>query len=54
MVKHLVNTVEEAELAETTVMKEEATMEYAGLEVVKSHEKTNQQDGEREGGFFYT
>lgn len=38
MVKHLVgNTVEEAELAET--------MEYAELEVVKSLEKTSQQDG---------
>ena len=36
--KHLVgNTVEEAELAET--------MEYAELEVVKSLEKTSQQDG---------
>ena len=45
MVKRLVNTVEEAELAETTVMKEEATMEYAELEVVKSLEKTSQQDG---------
>ena len=44
MVKRLVNTVEEAELAETTVMKEEATMEYAEL-VGKSLEKTSQQDG---------
>ena len=35
--------MEEAELAETTVMKEEATMEYA--EVVQSLEKTSQHDG---------
>ena len=45
MVKRLVNTVEEAELAETTVMKEEATMDYAELEVVKSLEKLSLHDG---------
>ena len=45
MVKHLVETqLEEAESAETTVMKEEATMEYADLEV-KSLEETSQHDG---------